>query len=85
MYDDLMDVLEPMLRFIGLHVSRDPVFLAKFLRLGRNHIGTTVSPLDFVTSCLFSNDVSHRSLPIRTRRSRFPQTRHILFVSSGLR
>lgn len=47
-YDDLMDVLEPMMRFIGLHVSRDPVFLAKFLRLGRNHMSTTVSPLNLV-------------------------------------
>lgn len=42
-YDDLIDVLEPLMRFIGLHVSRDPAFLTKFLRLGRPHMLTTVS------------------------------------------
>jgi THO complex subunit 2 len=40
--DDLMDVIEPMMRFIGLHISRDPLFLTKFLRLGRLHIVSTV-------------------------------------------
>ncbi|KAI0750889.1 transcription factor/nuclear export subunit protein 2-domain-containing protein [Daedaleopsis nitida] len=44
-YDDLIDVLEPLMRFIGLHVSRDPTFLAKLLRLGRNHMATT-APVD---------------------------------------
>ena len=39
---DLVDVIEPMMRFIGLHVSRDPLFLTKFLRLGRMHIVSTV-------------------------------------------
>ncbi|KAL7282472.1 hypothetical protein ACG7TL_003943 [Trametes sanguinea] len=42
-YDDLIDVLEPLMRFIGLHVSRDPAFLTKFLRLGRSHMLTTVT------------------------------------------
>ncbi len=33
--DDLADVIEPLIRFIGLHVSRDPLFLTEYLRLGR--------------------------------------------------
>ncbi|KAJ4472191.1 hypothetical protein J3R30DRAFT_1050732 [Lentinula aciculospora] len=40
--DDLIDVIEPLLRFIGLHVSRDPLFLTKFVRLGRQQLLTTV-------------------------------------------
>jgi THO complex subunit 2 len=40
--DDLVDVVEPLLRFVGLHVSRDPTFLTKFLRLGRTHLVSTV-------------------------------------------
>lgn len=40
--DDLTDVIEPFMRFIGLHVSRDPLFLTKFLRLGRQQMNTTV-------------------------------------------
>ena len=47
-YDDLVDVAEPLMRFIGLHVSRDPAFLTKFLRVGRHHILTTVSPLTWL-------------------------------------
>jgi THO complex subunit 2 len=43
--NDLVDVLEPMMYFIGLHVSRDPLFLTKFLRLGRLHLATTVTYL----------------------------------------
>ena len=35
--EDLEDVVEPILKFVGLHVSRDPLFLTKFLRLGRQH------------------------------------------------
>ncbi|KAG7448931.1 uncharacterized protein BT62DRAFT_653210 [Guyanagaster necrorhizus] len=40
--DDLKDVIEPLMRFIGLHVSRDTIFLTKFLRLGRTQLQTTV-------------------------------------------
>jgi THO complex subunit 2 len=43
--DDLENVIEPLMRFIGLHVSRDPLFLTKFLRLGRLHLQYTV-PVD---------------------------------------
>ena len=42
-YDDLIDVLEPLMRFIGLHVSRDASFLTKLLRVGRKHISMPVS------------------------------------------
>lgn len=41
--DDLKDVIEPIMRFIGLHVSRDPAFLSKFLRVGRMHLHSLVS------------------------------------------
>jgi len=40
--DDLIDVIDPLMAFVGLHVSRDPVFLTKFARLGRLHITSTV-------------------------------------------
>lgn len=41
--DDLEDVMEPLMKFIGIHISRDPLFLTKFLRLGRTHLQTTVA------------------------------------------
>ncbi|KAE9385705.1 hypothetical protein BT96DRAFT_1006795 [Gymnopus androsaceus JB14] len=52
--DDLTDVIEPFMRFIGLHVSRDPLFLTKFLRMGRQQMNTTVRassiiPVDPIT------------------------------------
>jgi THO complex subunit 2 len=40
--DDSMDVIDPLMAFVGLHISRDPVFLTKFARLGRLHITSTV-------------------------------------------
>jgi THO complex subunit 2 len=43
--DDLMDVIDPLMAFVGLHISRDPVFLTKFARLGRSHITSTVRQL----------------------------------------
>ncbi|KAJ3922736.1 transcription factor/nuclear export subunit protein 2-domain-containing protein [Lentinula edodes] len=46
--DDLVYVIEPLLRFIGLHISRDPLFLTKFVRLGRQHLLTTI-PIDPLT------------------------------------
>ncbi|KAF9468910.1 transcription factor/nuclear export subunit protein 2-domain-containing protein [Collybia nuda] len=46
--DDLEDVMEPLMKFIGIHVSRDPLFLTKFLRLGRAHLQSTV-PIDLTT------------------------------------
>lgn len=41
--DDLVDVIEPLMRFIGLHISRDPLFVTKFTRLGRTHLMSTVN------------------------------------------
>lgn len=35
---DLIDVVEPLMRFIGLHISRDPHFINKLVRLGRIHL-----------------------------------------------
>lgn len=46
--DDLEGVLEPLMQFIGLHVSRDPLYLTKFLRLGRLHLQPTI-PIDPIT------------------------------------
>ncbi|TCD67697.1 THO complex subunit 2 [Steccherinum ochraceum] len=37
-YTDLIDVLEPLMKFVGLHISRDPLFINKFVRLGRLHL-----------------------------------------------
>ena len=43
--NDLEDVTEPLMKFIGIHISRDPLFLTKFLRLGRVHLQSTVTTL----------------------------------------
>ena len=53
--DDLIDVIDPLLRFIGLHVSRDPLFLTKFLRLGRLQISSTVKVLSLCGVFLSNN------------------------------
>jgi len=44
---DLEDVIEPLMKFIGVHVSRDPLWLTKFLRLGRSHLQSTVICIPF--------------------------------------
>jgi THO complex subunit 2 len=36
--DDLADVIEPLMRFVGLHISRDPLLVTKYLRLGRQQL-----------------------------------------------
>lgn len=41
--DDIEDIVEPLMSYIGLHLSRDPVFLTKLLRLGRMQLSSTVS------------------------------------------
>jgi THO complex subunit 2 len=41
--DDLQGVLEPLIGFIGVLISRDPAFMTKFLRLGRNHIAEKIT------------------------------------------
>ena len=60
--DDLIDVIEPLMAFVGLHVSRDPVFLTKFARLGRLHIASTVRLTRF--GLFFGRNSSDR-LPAR--------------------
>lgn len=42
--EDVVDIIEPLLNFVGVHVSRDVNFLAKFLRVGRSHLNSTVRP-----------------------------------------
>ncbi|KIK65595.1 hypothetical protein GYMLUDRAFT_70692 [Collybiopsis luxurians FD-317 M1] len=49
--DDVIDVVEPLMRFVGIHLSRDPSFLTKLMRLGRHHLLTTV-PVDASTNKL---------------------------------
>ncbi|KAJ2920447.1 hypothetical protein H1R20_g16647, partial [Candolleomyces eurysporus] len=43
--EDIESVIEPLMRFIGPHVSRDPIFITKLARLGRVHLSSTV-PID---------------------------------------
>jgi len=50
--NDLEDVMEPLMKFIGIHVSRDPLFLTKFLRLGRSHLQSTVAVFLLSFLCL---------------------------------
>ena len=40
--DDLENIIEPLMRFVGLHIFQDPLFLTKFLRLGRLHLQPTI-------------------------------------------
>lgn len=40
--EDLVDVVEPFLRFTGFHIAREPLFLTKFLRVGKVHLAATV-------------------------------------------
>ncbi|KIK99679.1 hypothetical protein PAXRUDRAFT_822444 [Paxillus rubicundulus Ve08.2h10] len=47
-YDDLVYVIEPLMSFIGLHISRDPLFVSKVTRLGRSQLVST-TPLHPVT------------------------------------
>ncbi|KAH7888047.1 transcription factor/nuclear export subunit protein 2-domain-containing protein [Phlebopus sp. FC_14] len=47
-YDDIVDVIEPLMSFVGLHISRDPLFVSKITRLGRLQLISTV-PLDPAT------------------------------------
>lgn len=48
--DDLIDVLEPLMRFIGPQISRDHMFLTRFLRTGRPHITSIVCTRSYVSS-----------------------------------
>lgn len=57
--DDLQDVIDPLLHFIGPHISRDPLFLTQFLRLGRQHL-LTLNPTNSEAKQPFGvSDPSH--------------------------
>ncbi|KAG9317174.1 hypothetical protein JVU11DRAFT_1367 [Chiua virens] len=47
-FEDLVDVIEPLMSFVGLHISRDPLFVTKVARLGRSQLMST-APVDPVT------------------------------------
>ncbi|OBZ76414.1 THO complex subunit 2 [Grifola frondosa] len=40
--DDIIDVLEPLMQLVGLHMSHDSTFWTKLVRLGRTHMGTAM-------------------------------------------
>ncbi|KDR65812.1 hypothetical protein GALMADRAFT_148396 [Galerina marginata CBS 339.88] len=62
--DDLKDVVEPLLRFIGVQVSRDPFFLTKFVKLGRLYLQSLlVDPITKTGKLILDNDPKH---PITT-------------------
>lgn len=42
-FEDLVDVIEPFMNFVGLHISRDPLFVSKVTRLGRSQLMATVN------------------------------------------
>lgn len=89
---DLVDFVEPFMRLATVHISRDPLFVTKFLRLGRHHLATTVSsPRDkrYSSTRDVNTDVGNicecnRYRWIQRRRNPldFP-TPKILSVSSG--
>lgn len=41
--EDVECILEPFLRFVGLHIHRSPLFLGKLLRVAKSYVMTTVS------------------------------------------
>ncbi|KAG2043203.1 transcription factor/nuclear export subunit protein 2-domain-containing protein [Suillus americanus] len=44
-FNDMVNVIEPLMSFIGLHISRDALFVTKITRLGRSQLLSTI-PLD---------------------------------------
>ena len=42
---DIVDVIEPIMRFVRIYISRDPMFVAKLLRLGKLQLLQSVSIL----------------------------------------
>ena len=47
--DDLIDVIEPLVRFIGLHITRDPLFVTKSTRLGEHTVNFKKYP--YILNC----------------------------------
>lgn len=78
--DDLEHVIEPILHFIGVHISRDPSFLSKFLRLGRQHLQPTVhlqcSLLNILRSWIRPAEPSHRPTNQKVYRYSRPHQSH---------
>lgn len=42
---DLMHVIHPLMKFVGVHLSRDPIFFSKYMRLARKDLLAT-TPID---------------------------------------
>ncbi|KAH8118538.1 transcription factor/nuclear export subunit protein 2-domain-containing protein [Phellopilus nigrolimitatus] len=40
--DDIADVIEPLMSFVGIYISRAPLFLSKLLRIGRMQLSQSV-------------------------------------------
>lgn len=51
--EDLQNVIEPLMRFIGVHISRDCMFITKFSRLGRHQLAATVGFWLFIDTCVY--------------------------------
>lgn len=72
--DDLEDVIEPIIRIIHLHISREPLFITKLTRVGRVHLAATVRtpPSRWLaeTAQLTIHIYSIRSTMMRRQRSR---------------
>ena len=66
--EDLVDVIEPLMRFIGLHISRDPLFVTKFTRLGRTHLVSTVNTINLLSENLVLYPFRYRLIPRRRNR-----------------
>ena len=69
-FEDIVDVIEPLMNFIGLHISRDPLFVTKITRLGRAQLVTTVSRS---LTCLTGCELHHR----RFHWIRFPKRHQV--------
>lgn len=51
-FEDLVDVIEPLMSFVGIHISRDPLFVSKVTRLGRSQLMSTVNPILVTSQCV---------------------------------
>ena len=55
--EDLVNVVEPLMKFIAPYISRGYVFLTKFIRIGRIHLATSapnVSPFVMTICCEYN-------------------------------
>lgn len=81
--EDLVDVVEPLLKFVGLHISRDPIFMQKLLRLARVHFASVSSCSDFVVYWRVLTRV-HHSNPCQKRIPRTQMACQIWRTPQGL-